>query len=58
MVNLSITIYTYCASFFVFMFVNKILKEIAFNYSVQWSSVDDQKIDCAIISIGATSHTI
>ena len=58
MVNLSITIYTYCASFFVFIFISNNLKETAFNYSVQWSSVDDQKIDCAIISIGATSHTI
>ena len=58
MVDLSITIYTYCASFFVFMFINKNLKETAFNYCAQWSRIDDQKIDCSIILIAATSHTI
>ena len=57
MVDLSITIYT-CASFFMHMFINKNLKETAFNYCAQWSGVDDQKIDCSIISIGAMSHTI
>ena len=56
MVNLSVTIYTCCASFF--MFINKNLKETAFNYSVQWSGVDDQKIDFSIISMGVMSHTI
>ena len=40
------------------MFINKNLKETAFNYCVQWSDVGDQKIDCSIISIGAMSHTI
>ena len=58
MVDLSITIYTCCASFFMFMFINKNLKETAFNYCAQWSRVDDQKTDCPIISIGAMSHTI
>ena len=28
-----------------FMFINKNLEETAFNYSAQWSGVDDQKID-------------
>ena len=58
MVDLSITIYTCCASFFMFMFLNKNLKETAFNYCAQRSGVDDQKIDCSVISIGAMSHTI
>ena len=40
------------------MFINKNLKETAFNYCAQWSGVDDQKIDCYIISIGPMSHTI
>ena len=39
-----------------FMFINKNLKETAFNYCAQWSGVDDQKIDCSIISIGAIYH--
>ena len=51
MVDLSTTIYTCCASFFMFMFISKNLKETAFNYYAQWSGVDDQKIDCSIISI-------
>ena len=58
MVNLSITIYTCCASFFIFMFINENLKETAFNYCAQWSGVDDQKINRSIILIGAMSHTI
>ena len=41
-----------------FMFINNNLKENAFNYCAQWSDVDDQKIDCSIIPIGAMSHTI
>ena len=41
-----------------FMFINKNLKETAFNYCAQWSGVDDQKIDCSIISIGVMCHTI
>ena len=56
MVNLSVTIYTCCASFF--MFINKNLKETAFNYSAHWSGRDDQKIDCFVISMGAMSHNI
>ena len=40
-----------------FMFINKNLKETAFNYCTQWADVDDQKIDCSIISIGAMSLT-
>ena len=40
------------------MFINKNLKETAFNYCPQWSGVDDQKIDCYIISVGPMSHTI
>ena len=55
MVDLSITIYT-CTSFF--MFINKNLREAAFNYCTQWSGVDDQKIDRSINSIGAISHII
>ena len=56
MMNLSITIYTCYASFF--MFLNKNLKETAFNYCAQWSDVDDQKTDCSIILMGAMSRTI
>ena len=41
-----------------FMFTNKNLKDKAFNYGAQWSGVDDQKINCSIISIDAMSHTI
>ena len=41
-----------------FMFINKNLKETAFNYCAQWSGVDDQKIDCSITSIDAMPHTI
>ena len=40
------------------MFINKNLKETAFNCCTQWSGVDDQKIDFSIISIGVMSHTI
>ena len=58
MVDLSITIYTCCASLSMFMFINKNLKETAFNYCAMWSGVDDQKIDCSIISIGVMCHTI
>ena len=56
MVNLSIIIYTCCASFF--MFINKNFIETAFNYYAQWSGVDDQKIGCFIFSMGSMSHTI
>ena len=56
MVILSITIYTCCALFF--MFINKNLKETAFNYCAQWSDEDDQKIDFSIISLGVMSHII
>ena len=56
MVNLSVTVFTCCASFF--MFINKNLKETAFNCCTQWSGVDDQKIDFSIISIGVMSHTM
>ena len=56
MVNLSITIYTCCASFF--MFMNKNLKETAFNYYAQWSDVDGQKINFFIISMGVMFHNI
>ena len=56
MVNLSITIYTCCASFF--MFMNKNLKETAFNYYAQWSGVDGQKINFFIISMGVMFHNI
>ena len=55
MVDLSITIYT-CASFF--MFINKNLRETAFNYCTQWSGVDDQKTDRSINSIDTISHII
>ena len=58
MVDFSIIIYTCCASFFMFMFINKNLKETAFNYCTQWSGVDNQKTDCSIISIGTMCHTI
>ena len=40
------------------MFLNKNLKETAFNYCAQWSDVDDQKTDCSIILMGAMSRTI
>ena len=56
MVNLSITIYTCCASFF--MFMNKNLKETAFNYYAQSSGVDGQKINFFIISMGVMFHNI
>ena len=56
MMNLSITIYTFYVSFFIF--INKNLKVAAFNYCAQWSGIDDQKIDRSIISMGAMSHTI
>ena len=52
--DLSTTIYTCCASFFMFT-TNK---ETAFNYCAQWSGVDDQIIDCSIISMGDMSHNI
>ena len=41
-----------------FMFINENLKETVFNYCAKWSSVDDQEIDCSIISMGAMSHQI
>ena len=47
--------YLYLFSSF-FMFVTN--KETAFNYCTQWSGVDDQIIDCSIISMGAMSHNI
>ena len=56
MVDLSITIYTCCVSFF--LFINKYLKETAFDYYAHWSGADDQKIDFSIISIGAVSTPI
>ena len=37
------------------MLTNKNLKETAFNYCPQWSGVDNQEIDCSIISMGAIS---
>ena len=40
------------------MFINKILKETAFNYCAKWLGEDDQKIDFSIISMGVMSHTI
>ena len=40
------------------MFINKNLKETAFNYCAQWSDEDDQKIDFSIISLGVMSHII
>ena len=55
-VDLSITIYTCSLSFF--MLINKNLKETAFNYCAQESSVDDHEIDCSIISISAVLHHI
>ena len=55
---LNMIIYYVCASFFMFMFIKQNLKETSFNYRAQWSGVDDQKIDCSVISIGAMSHTI
>ena len=30
------------------MFINENLKETVFNYCVQWSSVNDEEIDCYI----------
>ena len=55
MVNLSITIYTCCASFF--MFMNKNLKGTAFNYCAQ-SCVGGQKTNFFVISMGVMFHTI
>ena len=52
MENLSITIYTCCASFF--MFIKENLKETAFNYCAQWSVVADQKTAFSIISMDVT----
>ena len=40
------------------MFINKNVKETAFNQCAQWSGVDDQKIDFSVISMGVMSHTI
>ena len=40
------------------MFINKNLKETAFNYCAEWSGVDDQKIGFSVISIGVMSRTI
>ena len=56
MMNLSVTIYTCCAS--LFMFINRDLRDTAFNYSAKWSGVDDQMISFSIISMGVMSHTI
>ena len=46
-----------------FMFINKNLRETVFNYMLkvfnyctQWSGVENQEIDCSIISMGAMSH--
>ena len=39
------------------MLVNENLQEAIFNYCAQWSGVEDQEIDCFIISMGAMSHT-
>ena len=39
-----------------FIFINKILRKP--HLITLWSGVEDQKIDCSIISIGAMSHTI
>ena len=33
------------------------LKETVFKYCAQWAGVDDQEIDCSIISMGAMPHT-
>ena len=41
----------------IFMLLNEDLKETVFNYCAQWSGVDDQEIDCFIISMGAMSPT-
>ena len=40
------------------MFMNKSLKETAFNYCAQWSGVEDQKIDFSIILMDVMSYTI
>ena len=42
--------------------VSKIIHEQKFmetviNYNIKWARVDNQKIDCSIISIGAMSYT-
>ena len=34
-----------------FMFINGNVKETILNYWAQWSGVDDQEIDCSIISM-------
>ena len=39
-----------------FTFINRNLKKTAFNYCAQLSGVDDQEIDCSIISMDAMSH--
>ena len=56
MLNLSITIYICCASFF--MFINKNLRETAFNYCAQWSGISDQKIDFYYLNGRHLSHYI
>ena len=40
------------------MFINKNLKESAFNYCAQWSGVDDQIIDFSIVSMDVMPHAI
>ena len=50
MVNLSITIYACCTSFF--MFINKNLKETAFNYCAQWSGLLFQLASCLTLYKG------
>ena len=40
-----------------FISINENLKKTAFNYCAQWSGVEDQEIDCSIVSMGAMSHT-
>ena len=39
------------------MLINENLKDTVFNYCTQWLGVDDQEIDCSIISMGAMSDT-
>ena len=39
------------------MFINENVKVTVFNYGAQWSGVDDQEVDCSIISMGAMSYT-
>ena len=39
------------------MFINENIKETFFSYCAQWSGVDNQEIDCSIISMGTMFHT-